>query len=207
MIARRARRGARVIVAGSDATDAPEAYLRAGAEVVLSSARVSPRSTALVQRLDEDDPSLDRRSSTAGLSGWPCLPGRRRLARVRERRADRSRSAYPELPAWDLVDVERYRAVWMKAHGYFSLNMAASRGCPFRCTWCAKPIWGNQYAQRNAAAVAAEMAYLKRHFRPDHIWFADDIFGFRPAWVTRFAQRWYAARRRWCRSPSRSAPI
>jgi anaerobic magnesium-protoporphyrin IX monomethyl ester cyclase len=91
------------------------------------------------------------------------------------------------LPAWDLVNIERYRAVWIAAHGYFSLNMAASRGCPFRCSWCAKPIWGNQYAQRSAESVAAEFTYLKHRFEPDHIWFADDIFGFRPSWVRRFA--------------------
>ena len=91
------------------------------------------------------------------------------------------------LAAWDLVDMDRYRAVWLKAHGYFSLNMAASRGCPFRCAWCAKPIWGNQYLQRNATEVAMEMAHLKRSFNPDHIWFADDIFGFRVDWVAEFA--------------------
>jgi anaerobic magnesium-protoporphyrin IX monomethyl ester cyclase len=65
--------------------------------------------------------------------------------------------------------------------------MAASRGCSFRCTWCSKPIWGNQYLQRNPLEVAAEMAHLKRTFDPDHIWFADDIFGFRVDWVTQFA--------------------
>jgi anaerobic magnesium-protoporphyrin IX monomethyl ester cyclase len=31
------------------------------------------------------------------------------------------------------------------------------------------------------------MAYLKRTFAPDHIWFADDIFGFRVDWVREFA--------------------
>jgi anaerobic magnesium-protoporphyrin IX monomethyl ester cyclase len=91
------------------------------------------------------------------------------------------------------VDMERYRAVWMKAHGYFSLNMAASRGCSFRCTWCSKPIWGNQYLQRSPLEVAAEMAHLKRTFNPDHIWFADDIFGFRVDWVTQFAAATRAA--------------
>jgi anaerobic magnesium-protoporphyrin IX monomethyl ester cyclase len=68
-----------------------------------------------------------------------------------------------------------------------SLNMAASRGCSFRCAWCAKPTWGNQYLQRNAASVADEMTYLKRNFAPGHIWFADDIFGFRVDWVNAFA--------------------
>jgi anaerobic magnesium-protoporphyrin IX monomethyl ester cyclase len=92
-----------------------------------------------------------------------------------------------EFAAWDLVDMDRYRSAWMKVHGYFSLNMAASRGCSFRCAWCSKPIWGNQYLQRSAASVAAEMTYLKRTFKADHIWFADDIFGFRVDWVNEFA--------------------
>jgi anaerobic magnesium-protoporphyrin IX monomethyl ester cyclase len=94
---------------------------------------------------------------------------------------------HPERAAWDLIDVDRYRKVWREAHGYFSLNMAASRGCSFRCTWCAKPIWGNRYLQRRPDDVAAEMGYLKRSFEPDHIWFADDIFGFRVDWISRFA--------------------
>ena len=93
----------------------------------------------------------------------------------------------PQRPAWDLVDIERYRSVWLEAHGYFSLNMAASRGCSFRCNWCAKPIWGNQYLQRKAGDIAAEMLHLKGQYPPDHVWFADDIFGFRADWVMEFA--------------------
>jgi len=93
-----------------------------------------------------------------------------------------------DVVAWDLVDMDRYRSVWLRSHGHLSLNMAASRGCSFRCAWCAKPIWGNQYLQRSATSVADEMLYLKRSFQPDHIWFADDIFGFRVDWVTEFAQ-------------------
>jgi anaerobic magnesium-protoporphyrin IX monomethyl ester cyclase len=34
--------------------------------------------------------------------------------------------------------------------------------------------------------VAQEMIYLKRTFAPDHVWFADDIFGFRVDWVREF---------------------
>jgi len=92
-----------------------------------------------------------------------------------------------ERAAWDLVDMDRYRSAWLTAHGYFSLNLAGSRGCSFRCAWCSKPIWGNHYLQRTPAAVGEEMRYLKRTFRPDHIWFADDIFGFRVDWVREFA--------------------
>jgi anaerobic magnesium-protoporphyrin IX monomethyl ester cyclase len=175
--------GARVIVAGSDVTDAPEAYLRAGADVALLGEGLATLA-ALVRRL-EVRPDSAPHELAAQLSGLAYLDGGV-LVRVNE--VPGAPVSYPELPAWDLIDVERYRSVWRAAHGYFSLNMATSRGCPFRCTWCAKPIWGNQYAQRSPEAVAAELVYLKRELRPDHIWFADDIFGFKSSWVQRFAR-------------------
>ena len=183
MIAAAHRQGARVIVAGSDVTDAPEVYLRAGADVALLGEGLLALG-AILARLDANVrfavPEL-----VAGLSGVAIL-SEGRLARLTAVLAH-GLIEYPDLPAWDLVDVQRYRERWMSGHGYFSLNMAASRGCPFRCNWCAKPIWGNQYAQRSAESVAAELLYLKRAFDPDHIWFADDIFGFRSTWVVRFA--------------------
>jgi anaerobic magnesium-protoporphyrin IX monomethyl ester cyclase len=81
----------------------------------------------------------------------------------------------------------QYRQAWKDAHGYFSLNMVSSRGCPYRCNWCAKPIYGNRYHARPAWSVAAEMLYLKTEFQPDRIWFADDIFALSPKWTFAFA--------------------
>ncbi len=92
------------------------------------------------------------------------------------------------LPAWDLVDIEKYRQAWLGAHNFFSLNMVSSRGCPYKCNWCAKPIYGNSYHARTAHCVAQEMLYLKREFRPDHIWFADDIFALSAKWTFEFAE-------------------
>jgi anaerobic magnesium-protoporphyrin IX monomethyl ester cyclase len=89
-------------------------------------------------------------------------------------------------PAWDLVDFEQYRKAWTERHGYFSLNMVTTRGCPFHCNWCAKPIYGQVYHTRTPENVAREMLFLKESANPDHIWFADDIFGLKPGWVTEF---------------------
>ncbi len=91
------------------------------------------------------------------------------------------------MPAWHLVDVERYRQAWTSGHGYFSLNVASSRGCPYRCNWCSKPIYGNRYHAHSPKRVAAEMLDLKKRFRPDHVWFADDIFALSPRWTLEFA--------------------
>jgi len=90
-------------------------------------------------------------------------------------------------PAWDLVDVSRYRAAWTQAHGRLSWNMVTSRGCPYGCNWCAKPLFGRGYAQRSPANVADELRCLREAVRPDHVWFADDIFGLVPRWIEAFA--------------------
>lgn len=91
-------------------------------------------------------------------------------------------------PAWDLVDMAPYRKMWMKHKGYFSMNIATTRGCPFKCNWCAKPIYGNRYNSRSPENVIAELKMLKEKFQFDHIWFCDDIFGLKPGWVHAFAE-------------------
>ena len=91
------------------------------------------------------------------------------------------------LPAWDLVDVEGYRAAWVDRHGYFSWSAASSRGCPYACNWCAKPTFGRRYSQRSPASVAEELRRLKHEVAPDHVWFADDIFGMTAEWIRAFA--------------------
>jgi len=184
MIAEARAHGARVIVAGSDASDHPDAFLAAGAHAVLIGEGIG----ALIQLIDrlEHEPAVDASRWVSDIDGIAALDGgQTRLTRIGVQPPDLRLVGHP---AWDLVDIERYRTMWQERHGYFSLNMAASRGCPFRCNWCAKPIWGNHYRQRDARDVAAEMTYLKRTFKPDHIWMADDIFGFHVDWVTAFGE-------------------
>jgi radical SAM superfamily enzyme YgiQ (UPF0313 family) len=87
-----------------------------------------------------------------------------------------------------MVNIVPYRAMWLKHAGYFSINMGTTRGCPFKCNWCAKPIYGNRYNSRSPENVIAELKMLKLRFECDHIWFCDDIFGLKPGWIKQFAQ-------------------
>jgi anaerobic magnesium-protoporphyrin IX monomethyl ester cyclase len=91
------------------------------------------------------------------------------------------------MPAWDLIDATSYRNAWRTKHGYFSWNIATSRGCPYACNWCAKPTFGRGYEQRSARSVAEELRVLKEDIAPDHIWFSDDIFGLTTEWLSDFA--------------------
>jgi len=68
------------------------------------------------------------------------------------------------------------------------LNVATTRGCPYHCNWCAKPIYGQRYAVRSVEAVADEMAFLRTHHAVDHFNIVDDIFGLQPGWIDTFAE-------------------
>jgi radical SAM superfamily enzyme YgiQ (UPF0313 family) len=172
--------GARVIVHGSDATDHAAAYLRNGAEYVLEG-EAEHTLLHVVQTL---------------LSGaeQANIPGAKWFQEDRQNAADKvshrlssRRSVELPLPARDLIDVSKYHKAWKSAHGQFSLNLIASRGCPFRCNWCAKPIFGDSYQLRPAVNVANEMRLLKEEYGAEHLWFADDIFGLNRHWLAEFA--------------------
>ncbi len=192
-------RGCRVAVNGADAVDRPEIYIDAGADAVivgeaeLAFADVVKRWLSGGESLD-DVPGLALPAGLSGKdsgrlvvlgrpgSGPPDVRVRFTPRRVPETDLD----ALP-FPAWDLVDVEAYRSAWIQAHGRFSWNMATSRGCPYGCNWCAKPVFGRRYAQRSPRDVAEEMRALKDGPAPDHVWFADDIWGLTPRWIEAFA--------------------
>ncbi len=159
------RRGITAAAHGSDAADHAREYTDAGFSYVL----IGEVEQTLLELAQGKPPH-----SIPGLMGNPPRTVRTDL------------DALP-LPAWDLIDMDRYRTAWISAHGYFSLNVASSRGCPYRCNWCAKPVYGQNYHFRGARQVAEEMLHLKTAFGANHIWFADDIFALSPSWTLEFA--------------------
>src|ERR1700681_1151340 len=175
------QRGCTVIVAGADATDHTQAYLDAGADSVLIGEGEETLGE-LMYHLQHRRPQAASLESILGLAFE-----RAGQLVVTPRRPDLKELDALPFPAWDLVDIERYRSTWIARHGYYSMNLATSRGCPYHCNWCAKPIWGQRYHVRSAENVVAELAWLKRTYKPDHVWFVDDIFGLIPGWVQRFA--------------------
>ena len=170
-------RGCTVIAAGADATDHSSDYLGHGADFVLlgeGEETLGELMDALSGRTDRDPHQLIGLASTGTLRP--------------SRRPDmRDLDALP-FPAWDLVDIPRYREVWRARYGFYSMNMVTTRGCPYHCNWCAKPIWGQRYNTRSPENVVAELKWLKQTFQPDHIWFADDILGLKPGWLETFAR-------------------
>ncbi len=178
--------GCTVIAAGSDMTDHPAEYLARGADVVIlgEGEATLAELLAVLERTRETGESRD--PALAAVAGITYSDASGTLQHTLPRPVISDLDAIP-FPAWDLVDGARYRAVWRERHGYTSMNMVTTRGCPFHCNWCAKPIWGQRYHVRSPQNVVEEMAWLKAHFAPDHLWFMDDIMGIRDRWIEEFA--------------------
>ncbi len=175
--------GATVLVNGSDASDHALDYLQKGFRCVLLG-EAEWTLLEVVKHLlksNSNDATLDH------VSGLACLHKETgEVVKTEPRGLMQNLDRLP-FPTRDLIDTDQYRKAWKAAHGYFSLNIVASRGCPYRCNWCAKPIYGDSFSVRSAASVAEEMRQLKYEFGAEHLWFADDIFGLRPKWVRELA--------------------
>lgn len=171
--------GAIPIVNGSDASDHADEYLAAGFEAVL----LGEAEWTLLEVVG----ALAR-----GSAYYESIAGVAFLDRTGRMRCSAPRPIMRDLdvlpaPARHLIDMSLYARAWRDAHGRFSANLVASRGCPFRCNWCAKPIYGNNYHARSPIAVADEMRSLKYDFGAEHLWFADDLFAPRLQWIEELA--------------------
>ncbi len=190
MIGMARKRGCVVILCGADASDHPDLYLQRGADYII---RGEGELTLgeLVDRLAER--TTTPLESIPGLVYLPSnaldasIDGTLRSPFFTPRRPDFKDLDSLPFPAWDLVDVPLYRQIWKNSHGYFSVNVVTTRGCPFHCNWCAKPIWGQRYNMRSPENVVEELTWLRETYQPDHIWFVDDIMGLKPGWLERFA--------------------
>lgn len=170
--------GCKVIICSSDASDHFAFYLKAGALAVIRGEGEETLRELLPLVLDHKPfhhlPGISFTREGETISNVP-------------REVLRDLDALP-IPAWDLLDIQPYREIWLSKSGYFSLNIATTRGCPYKCNWCAKPIYGNRYHARSPRVVADEIELLLDKFHPDHFWMCDDIFGLKPGWIQEFAR-------------------
>lgn len=174
-------RGSRVFVHGSDATDLSSAYLRHGFDAVL----LGEGEQTLIELLD----SVLHKNQ---FSEWAIHGLAYRRSDTAEIVHTAPRALMRELdhlpfPARDLISMSSYASLWKTAHGVKSTNIVTSRGCPFRCNWCAKPIYGNSFVLRSPQSVVEEIALLQAEYGIEHLWFADDVFALNKHWVQEFA--------------------
>lgn len=166
-----------VIVSSSDSTDHFESYLDNGIDyVLLGEAELTLQE--LVEKLDASEPITE-------VKGIAYKDSAQDIRKNLKRPVLKNLDELPQ-PAWDLVDVEPYRKIWEGDGETFSLNIATTRGCPYKCNWCAKPIYGNRYNSRSPKRVVDEIEWLSKTHGVNNFWMCDDIFGLKPGWVQGF---------------------
>jgi anaerobic magnesium-protoporphyrin IX monomethyl ester cyclase len=168
----------RVVVCSSDASDHYAQYLDHGADYVIRGEGEHTLNDLVRSLLGGSDRTLQ------SIEGLVWRDGNT-ITQTPSRKVTEDLDSFP-FPSRDLINLDVYRSMWKKKHRYFSLNIVTTRGCPFHCNWCAKPIYGQVYHTRSPQNVVQEMKLLQGSFKPDHLWFADDIFGLKPGWIREF---------------------
>lgn len=165
-----------VICSSSDATDHFEKYLEKGADVVIQGeGEITLHETIVAFKNNESLATIDgivyiNNSEIIKNKGRIVLKDLDQLAQ----------------PAWDLVSIEEYRKIWESGKEDFTLNIATTRGCPYKCNWCAKPIYGNRYNSHSPKYIVQQIKFLSEAFHVNRFWMCDDIFGLKPNWVQQF---------------------
>jgi anaerobic magnesium-protoporphyrin IX monomethyl ester cyclase len=176
--------GAVVVAGGADPTGRPESYLRhrSNGEHPVDMVVVGEGEQTLLELLPLLLAGEQRGESLLDINGLAFLDagGQVLCTGPRQHCADLDSLA---LPARDLIDVEAYRQAWRQHHGFFSLSVIATRGCPYGCKWCQKSVFGRSYRPRSPEAVAEEMRIIKEQYHPDQLRIVDDVMGIDPNWV------------------------
>lgn len=165
-----------VIISSSDATDHYIEYLDKGADFIIQ----GEGELTLLELIN----SLESQQSIDTISGIAFKNNNE--IQVNSKRSVLVQLDDLPLPAWDLIDIESYKTIWKQSGQEFTLNIATTRGCPYKCNWCAKPIYGNRYNSHSPEYIANHLEYLSKKFNANRFWMCDDIFGLKPNWVQEF---------------------
>lgn len=139
----------------------------------------------IMQMLDLDPglqaaPTAPRRFSHKGWSeilGLSYRNGDVRHNPPRPLRPDLDNIPYP---AHDMFKIDRYTNLNPLTDGLIpgsrSYTIVTSRGCPFKCTFCSKPITGDTWRNRSVDNVLGEWRWLVRDLHATEIGITDDIW-------------------------------
>ena len=92
-------------------------------------------------------------------------------------------------PAWDLFPMEEYwrYADFYGVHRGRSMLVLATRGCPYKCSFCSSPqMWTTRYVVRDPDDVADEIADYVHDFGVKNVNFADLTAITKRKWTLQF---------------------
>ena len=106
------------------------------------------------------------------------------------------------LPAWNLFPMDIYlrnpvgapnRNKWidgssLKNEVRLSMNLFATRGCPYQCTYCYHDFMGQEYRHRSPENIIKEIEILYKRYNVTYFHFVDDEFVMKKVFVYEFCR-------------------
>jgi len=181
IVAEAKRCGWTTILGGPESANYPEEYLTAGADVIV----VGEGESTMAELL----PALAARGAHRlhGVAGTVFRDEAGAIVTNPERTKIADLDSIP-WPDRGRIDQARYVDVWRERHGMGSVNMITARGCPYKCNWCSHAVFGYTHRRRSYLDSAAELQHIMEAYRPDQVWYADDVFTISHPWLFGYAQ-------------------
>ena len=171
--------GARVVIGGPDPPHHAEAYLDAGADVVVIGEGE--------QTLEELLPRLTQCGDLSRVNGIAYKAAGGAVVRTPQRPLLPDLDALPN-PDRDAIDMSAYLAAWRARHGVGTVSLITARGCPYTCTWCSRSVFGDTHRRRSIGHVADEVEGIADRYHPERLWYADDVFAIHRSWTVGYAK-------------------
>jgi anaerobic magnesium-protoporphyrin IX monomethyl ester cyclase len=170
-----------VVLGGPESANYPSEYLRAGADVIV----LGEGETTMADLL----PALSARGPHRlhEVKGIVFRDGSGVVVTNPERPKIADLDSIP-WPDRGRIDQARYVDVWREKHGMGSVNMITARGCPYKCNWCSHAVFGYTHRRRGYLDSAAELEHIMEAYRPEQVWYADDVFTISHPWLFGYAK-------------------
>jgi radical SAM superfamily enzyme YgiQ (UPF0313 family) len=176
-------RGCLVLMGGADPTARPESYLEvcSGNEHVVDLVVVGEGEETILELMPilQSVPGAPPLDEVKGLA-YRDAEGKIVHTAPRPLRQDIDQLPFP---ARDMIDLAAYRRAWTSRHGFWSLSVITTRGCPYACAWCQKGVFGKSFRARSPENVATEIRQIKERYQPDQLRIVDDVTGIDRRWV------------------------
>jgi radical SAM superfamily enzyme YgiQ (UPF0313 family) len=174
-------RGCRVVVGGPEPINHAAEYLARGADVV-----VAGEGEITLERVLGALAAADPGRALADVPGIAFLGADGAIVRTGAGPLVPDLDSLP-FPDRSAIDLDAYVGVWRARHGMGSVSVITARGCPYRCNWCSHSVYGFTHRRRSPGNVADEVEQVLDRYRPDMLWYADDVFTISHRWLSAYA--------------------
>lgn len=182
----------KVIVGGSVATSIPHIMMEKNPVDILCIGEGEVTAPELMRALEKNDDPF-------GVKGIWYRDKSGDIVKTARRPILNDLDALP-FPAWDLFPMDIYlknpvgainRNKWIDGsaeNAMLSMNLFATRGCPYQCIYCYHDFMGDVYRHRSAENVVSEIEYLYNKHKIPYFHFIDDEFIMDKKFVYRFCE-------------------